>query len=74
MGFSLHKDTSIGERANLQFRTEFFNILNHANFNTPNQVVFTPALSPTAGLINQHFHHVAADSVRIEAALVTHLR
>jgi Carboxypeptidase regulatory-like domain/TonB-dependent Receptor Plug Domain len=49
--FSLHKDTRIGERENLQFRAEFFNLLNRANFNTPNPVVFTPALSPTAGVI-----------------------
>jgi hypothetical protein len=49
---SLFKDTRLKERANLQFRAEFFNLLNHANFNTPNAVVFTPSgLSPTAGVI-----------------------
>jgi hypothetical protein len=48
---SVLKDTRIHERLNLQFRAEFFNILNHANFNTPNAVVFTPSLSPTAGVI-----------------------
>ena len=50
--FALHKDTRLGEKTNLQFRAEFFNLLNRANFNTPNAVVFTPSgVSPTAGVI-----------------------
>ena len=49
---SVLKETRISERLNLQFRAEFFNVLNHANFNTPNAIVFTPAgVSPTAGLV-----------------------
>ncbi|HVC90439.1 MAG TPA: hypothetical protein VND66_07450, partial [Acidobacteriaceae bacterium] len=49
---SMLKDTSLHGRLNLQFRAELFNILNRANFNTPNLVVFTPSgVSPTAGVI-----------------------
>jgi hypothetical protein len=49
---SLLKDTRIRERLNLQFRAEFFNILNDVNFNTPNAITFTPTgVSPTAGVI-----------------------
>lgn len=64
-GTSLLKSTSLNERTHLQFRAEFFNVLNHTNLQTPNEVVFTsgptqgttanqtaPAvLSPTAGVI-----------------------
>ena len=34
--FSLFKAMQLSERFSLQFRTEFFNILNHPNFNSPN--------------------------------------
>ncbi len=50
--FSMLKSIPVHERLSTQFRAEFFNILNHANFNTPNLVTFTPAgVSPTAGVI-----------------------
>ena len=59
---SLIKNASIYERLHAQFRVEYFNLLNHSNFTTPNAVVFstgpTPAkptaaaaLSPTAGVL-----------------------
>jgi Carboxypeptidase regulatory-like domain len=43
--FSVLKNTTIHERFSLQFRAELFNLLNRANFNTPNLILFTP---PTA--------------------------
>jgi hypothetical protein len=50
--FSLLKDTPLREGLNLQFRAELFNLLDRANFNTPNAVTFTPTgVSPTAGVI-----------------------
>jgi hypothetical protein len=49
---SLFKNTKVSEKANLQFRAEFFNLLNHANFGAPNPIVFAGgAISPSAGLI-----------------------
>ncbi|MBI3693740.1 MAG: hypothetical protein HY238_02710, partial [Acidobacteria bacterium] len=33
------KNTRFGERYNLQFRAEFFNLFNHANFNQPSRTV-----------------------------------
>jgi hypothetical protein len=55
--FSLFKNTSITEKTNLQFRAEFFNILNRSNYGPPSTTVFSitpgapPAVSPSAGLI-----------------------
>jgi hypothetical protein len=51
---SLAKRWSLNERLALQFRGEIFNLLNHANLNTPNPVVYAAATggpSPTAGVI-----------------------
>ena len=56
--FSVRKETAVGERFKLQFRAEIFNILNRANFNTPNLIVdilppgsTVPQANPTAGSI-----------------------
>jgi hypothetical protein len=49
---SLLKNTRLSERTTLQFRSEFFNALNRANFGTPNPIVFSgTSISSSAGLI-----------------------
>lgn len=75
---SLLKSTLLTERTRLQFRSEFFNVLNHTNLQMPNEVVFAsgptqgtaanqtaPAmLSPTAGVIT-----AASTSRQIQLAI-----
>lgn len=70
--FSVLKETAIRERLSLQLRAEMFNLLNRANFNTPNLIVFTPptaanatGLSGTAGAITS----TATNSRQIQLAL-----
>ena len=46
--FSIMKRTKINERLDTEFRAEFFNLLNRANFGQPNANVFT---GPTAGQV-----------------------
>ena len=51
---SLRKIARLTEKTRLEIRAEFFNLLNRANFGTPNPVVFTSDSStpaPTAGVI-----------------------
>jgi hypothetical protein len=57
---SILKNIAVSERVSLQFRAEFFNLMNHTNYASPNQTVFTNtgsatapvySINPTAGLI-----------------------
>ena len=51
---SLFKKVALSEGLNLQFRAEFFNVLNHANFDTPSPILFNGAsLSSSAGVITE---------------------
>ena len=48
-------NTRLNDKLRMQFRAEFFNLFNRANFGTPNAVVFSSASatpSPTAGVIS----------------------
>jgi hypothetical protein len=46
------KNTRLTERFTLQFRAEAFNLLNRANFGTPNPIVFSgTSYAAAAGLI-----------------------
>ncbi len=49
--FSLSKDTSVSEQVSVQFRAEFFNIFNRANFRfqTQGARIFTSATGPGLG-------------------------
>jgi hypothetical protein len=49
--FSVDKNFRLGEQARLQFRSEFFNILNHTNFGIPN----TQTTSAAFGTIRSTF-------------------
>jgi len=58
---SVLKNVAVTERINLQFRAEFFNLTNRANYASPNQTVFTNTgtatapvytANPSAGLIS----------------------
>jgi hypothetical protein len=52
LDLSVFKNTAITERTNLQFRTEFFNLLNRTNLGTPNSTVFSSGVAnPSAGVI-----------------------
>jgi len=46
---SLIKTTHLSERLALELRGEAFNILNHANFNTPGLITHTSATAPPSG-------------------------
>ncbi|MBI4443140.1 MAG: TonB-dependent receptor [Acidobacteria bacterium] len=57
LDFSLNKSTAITERVRLQFRSEFFNLLNRANFRIPASSVFVAGgrVNPAAGQITGIF-------------------
>ncbi len=71
---SLFKTTTIRENLKVQFRAEFFNLLNRPNFGMPLVSTFTKAASGKSVAErwpdHLHIHNRAADSAWPEAALV----
>lgn len=67
LDLSLFRNIAVTERVNAQFRAEFFNALNHANFATPANVVFDRQgrVPANAGLITS----TATDGRRIQFGL-----
>jgi hypothetical protein len=50
---SVFKTTALSEHTSLQFRAEFFNLLNRVNFGPPNATVFSgTAVNASAGFIS----------------------
>jgi hypothetical protein len=50
--WALSKSFPMGERAKLQFRSEFFNIWNHPNFNTVDTGVGSPTFGQVTSALN----------------------
>jgi hypothetical protein len=48
---SLFKDFNFGERAKLQFRSEFFNVFNTPQFGQPNGTIFNPGVGQITGTV-----------------------
>ena len=49
LDISLIKNTHLAEHTNVELRGEMFNVLNRANFNTPNLIVYSSATAPPSG-------------------------
>jgi hypothetical protein len=71
LDFFAAENAAITEKMNLQFRAEFFNILNRANCGTPNPVVFHLGLlhSGSDGRRNHlRRDNIQANTIRVEAS------
>ena len=67
--FTVLKDTHINERLRIQFRAEFFNLFNHANFQAPNIDAGTSTISFGQNAIPVTIGQTATDGRDIQFGL-----
>ena len=60
LDFSLMKDTKLTEKVTMQFRAEFFDILNHPNFNVGNQVYLMSTANTVTPSVEDPVTHVVS--------------
>jgi len=68
LDYSMKKQFDINERVNLQFRAEFFNILNHPNFGNVSITVFAGGSGARNGSAGQILN-TATDPRQMQFAL-----
>ncbi len=51
--FAIRRQFALTERLNLQFRTEFFNVLNHPNFANPQNILGRPFFGQSITMLNR---------------------
>ncbi len=59
LDFSLSKNFRVSESKNVEFRSEFFNLLNHPNFNMPDGNVFADASGVPTGTAGRVFSTIS---------------
>ena len=66
--FTLDKSFKLGERQDLRFRADFFNLFNHPSFAIPAATTVSPIVTDRRRLRTDHVDrgHAAADSVFVE--------
>ena len=56
--FAVHKKTAISETKYVQFQAEFFNLVNHTQFNNPDGNFSDSSVDPNTGLLSGDFGRI----------------